>query len=284
MWQRSGLAARWARASAAGGPAGAVADRDLDAVVALFDAAAGFVDRLPLGRRPAPSSPTCPPRSCPGDTAPPGRRRGRRCGCSPRTPPRAWSGTSSASPACRRASGPTCASATSLLGAEDLVERRRRHRRHERRPADAALAEERRLFYVACTRARRRLVVTAVEGALDGADAGATASRFLDLVGPAARGRPAAHRAAPLADAAGAGGRPAPRAHRSARPRRDRRSAAAARAAPAGRRGRARRRTRPAGGGSRRCRTTPRWCPRRSRSACGRRRSRPSSGARCGGC
>src|SRR3712207_9522512 len=47
MWQASGLAQRWARASAAGGPSGAVADRDLDAVVALFDAAAGFVDRLP---------------------------------------------------------------------------------------------------------------------------------------------------------------------------------------------------------------------------------------------
>src|SRR5206468_2059248 len=47
MWQRSGLATRWARASAAGGATGAVADRDLDAVVALFDAAAGFVDRLP---------------------------------------------------------------------------------------------------------------------------------------------------------------------------------------------------------------------------------------------
>ena len=47
-----------------------------------------------------------------------------------------------------------------------------------------ALAEERRLFYVAVTRARRRLIVTAVQGALDGADAGATASRFLDLVQP----------------------------------------------------------------------------------------------------
>src|SRR5687767_5573526 len=33
MWQSSGLATRWARASAAGGPSGAVADRDLDAVV-----------------------------------------------------------------------------------------------------------------------------------------------------------------------------------------------------------------------------------------------------------
>ena len=47
MWQRSGLAGTWARLSAGGGPSGAVADRDLDAVVALFDAAAGFVDRLP---------------------------------------------------------------------------------------------------------------------------------------------------------------------------------------------------------------------------------------------
>ena len=50
--------------------------------------------------------------------------------------------------------------------------------------AETFLAEERRLFYVACTRARRRLVVSAVDGAVDGGDAGATASRFLDLVAP----------------------------------------------------------------------------------------------------
>jgi RecB family exonuclease len=44
---------------------------------------------------------------------------------------------------------------------------------------------------VACTRARRRLVVSAVEGAVDGPDAGAAASRFLDLVEPPpAEGRP----------------------------------------------------------------------------------------------
>ena len=47
VWQRTGLATRWERASRAGGPAGEAADRDLDAVVALFDAAARFVDRLP---------------------------------------------------------------------------------------------------------------------------------------------------------------------------------------------------------------------------------------------
>ncbi|MBY4128784.1 ATP-dependent helicase [Rhodococcus fascians] len=46
-WQASGLERRWAGASAWGGSAGAQADRDLDAVVALFDAAAAYVDRLP---------------------------------------------------------------------------------------------------------------------------------------------------------------------------------------------------------------------------------------------
>src|SRR5699024_6551233 len=47
LWQASGLEQRSVAASARGGPAGVQADRDLDAVVALFDAAADFVDGLP---------------------------------------------------------------------------------------------------------------------------------------------------------------------------------------------------------------------------------------------
>ena len=47
VWQRTGLARRWAEMAGWGGPAGAQADRDLDAVVALFDAAARYADRLP---------------------------------------------------------------------------------------------------------------------------------------------------------------------------------------------------------------------------------------------
>ena len=47
VWSASGLATRWERASLDGGPAGAAADRDLDAVVALFETAARFCDRLP---------------------------------------------------------------------------------------------------------------------------------------------------------------------------------------------------------------------------------------------
>ena len=81
MWQRSGLAAQWARASAAGGPTGAAADRDLDAVVALFDAAAGFVDRLPSADVAGVRRRTCPPRSCPATPARRGRWPVRRCGC-----------------------------------------------------------------------------------------------------------------------------------------------------------------------------------------------------------
>ena len=49
IWDASGLARDWQQASAAGGPAGAAADRDLDAVLALFDKAAHFADTMPPG-------------------------------------------------------------------------------------------------------------------------------------------------------------------------------------------------------------------------------------------
>jgi superfamily I DNA/RNA helicase/RecB family exonuclease len=47
MWGATGLGAEWQATALAGGPGAARADRDLDAVVGLFDAAAKFVDRLP---------------------------------------------------------------------------------------------------------------------------------------------------------------------------------------------------------------------------------------------
>ncbi len=49
VWDASGLGPVWQAASAAGGSRGAAADRDLDAVVALFDAAVRFATRLPPG-------------------------------------------------------------------------------------------------------------------------------------------------------------------------------------------------------------------------------------------
>jgi len=47
IWDSTGLAESWRRVALAGGLSGARADRHLDAVVALFDAAATYVDRLP---------------------------------------------------------------------------------------------------------------------------------------------------------------------------------------------------------------------------------------------
>ena len=46
-WQRSGLQRRWLAASERGGPAGARATRDLDAVTALFDVTDQYVSRTP---------------------------------------------------------------------------------------------------------------------------------------------------------------------------------------------------------------------------------------------
>lgn len=47
LWQASGHSGPWRAAALRGGSSGARRDRDLDAVVALFDAAGRFVDRLP---------------------------------------------------------------------------------------------------------------------------------------------------------------------------------------------------------------------------------------------
>ncbi len=47
IWSALGRARQWREEALRGGATGARADRDLDAVVALFDAAARFVDRLP---------------------------------------------------------------------------------------------------------------------------------------------------------------------------------------------------------------------------------------------
>ncbi|MFF2843773.1 ATP-dependent helicase [Paenarthrobacter sp. NPDC057981] len=47
LWQATGLSSRWAEAALEGGAAGARADRDLDAMMALFHTAERYVDQLP---------------------------------------------------------------------------------------------------------------------------------------------------------------------------------------------------------------------------------------------
>ncbi|MGY1731803.1 ATP-dependent helicase [Geodermatophilus sp. SYSU D01045] len=183
MWQRSGLAGRWARASAAGGAAGAAADRDLDAVVALFDAAAGFVDRLPSATVGA-FVEHLSAQELPGLT---GAERDAATDAVRLLTAHASKGLEwdvVCVAGVQEGVWPDLRDRGTLLGTELLVERVAGIDGTSVDRRTQMLAEERRLFYVAATRPRKRLVVTAVEGALDGPDAGATASRFLDLVVP----------------------------------------------------------------------------------------------------
>jgi RecB family exonuclease len=172
LWSESGWGRRLEAASGAGGSGGRQADRDLDAILALFAAAARLEERRP------------------------------RAG----VPTLLAELEAEQIPASAHEERPAAADAVRLLTAHrakglewDLVvvtgvqdgvwpDLRRRgtlldadlvSRDGAGLPATPAqlLVEERRLFYVALTRARRRLVVTAVQS-LD--DAGERPSRFLD--------------------------------------------------------------------------------------------------------
>ena len=114
------------------------------------------------------------------------------CRCSPRTRARASSGTSSASPVSRRASGPTCGCAARSSARSGWstccvpVPRRSPPAVATAATLARLLEEERRLFYVAVTRARRALLVTAVTSEREGL----SPSRFLDEVDPLDAARP----------------------------------------------------------------------------------------------
>ena len=183
MWQASGLAPVWAAASAGGGPPGAVADRDLDAVVALFDAAARFVDRLP-GAQVADFVDHFGAQELPGDGGAARAPDGETVRLLTAHAAKGLEWDLVCVVGVQEGVWPDLRTRASLLGAEDLVEVAAGTDAASLDRRTLALAEERRLFYVAVTRARRRLVVTAVDGGLEGDDVGANASRFLDLVAP----------------------------------------------------------------------------------------------------
>jgi superfamily I DNA/RNA helicase/RecB family exonuclease len=177
IWDASGLAGPWQRASAAGGPAGAAADRDLDAVLALFDKAAHFADSMPPGA-PGLFADSLSGQEIAGDTL---AERAVREDCvriltAHRSKGLEWDVVVVAG--VQEETWPDLRMRGSLLGVDELAEAARLSTAAD---VDAAmlaaklLAEERRLFYVAATRAKKRLVVTAAGGE----DTDMRPSRFL---------------------------------------------------------------------------------------------------------
>jgi len=183
VWQASGLAADWQAVCATGGTRGAQADADLDAVVALFDAAARFTALLPHGSTRL-FLDSVSGQEIAGDTL--AERAPADEAVSVLTAHRAkgleWDVVIVAG--VQEGTWPDLRQRGSLLGMDELVDVTAGRTLGEARPSAGVraaattsrlLAEERRLFYVAVTRARRELVVTAV-GAEDGDD---QPSRFL---------------------------------------------------------------------------------------------------------
>nr|WP_280316100.1 ATP-dependent DNA helicase [Nocardia abscessus] len=182
LWTGSRLERRWVAQSERGGAVGMQADRDLDAAVALFDAAAAYVDRLPrasiegfveyLSQQEIPFDSA--PRTAPGESV--------ALLSAHAAAGREWDVVAVA--AVQEGIWPDPRSRGTLLHTEDLVDLTAGVSDAGERVSRAApiLAEERRLLFVACSRARRSLLVTAVESVAGERDL--VPSRFLaELLG-----------------------------------------------------------------------------------------------------
>ncbi len=203
LWSAAGVAGTWQASALRGGLPGERADRDLDAVTALFDAASRYEDRLP-GSPPARFLEHLQSQDVPSDTL--AARRGGAEAVDLVTAQgavgREWDVV--VVPGLVEGAWPDTRLRGTLLGAPDLADllagrgplAARASRSTGPGPGRALAAsgraaveeaaaarrqvldDERRLLHVAMTRARRRLVLTAVD---DGEE---RPSSFLDVVAP----------------------------------------------------------------------------------------------------
>ena len=177
IWSATGLATVWERQSRAGGASAAAADRDLDAVLDLFDAAARLADRLPQASALALHEHVLA-QQLPLESFSRGRAPGDAVQILTAHASKGleWDVVCVAS--VQEGRWPDVRRRGSLLGSERLVDIVADLGEVSGFSLAPQLAEERRLFYVACTRARRRLHVSAVAGDDE------QPSRFLDELDP----------------------------------------------------------------------------------------------------
>ncbi|WP_200834608.1 ATP-dependent helicase [Amycolatopsis alkalitolerans] len=177
LWRESGLQPRLVRQSTRGGTLGSQADRDLDAIVALFHAAGRYVDRLPKASVAA-FADYLSSQHIAGDSLAPVAARGE--GVSLLTAHgaagREW--TVVAIAGVQEGSWPDLRLRGSLLGVEKLVDLLSGVDGDVVSAIAPILAEERRLFYVAASRAKHTLLVSAVAGEDE------QPSRFVDDLEP----------------------------------------------------------------------------------------------------
>ncbi|MBB2900153.1 superfamily I DNA/RNA helicase/RecB family exonuclease [Kineococcus radiotolerans] len=184
LWDASGLAARWQRAALAGavveGADAGRADRDLDAVLALFEAAGRFEDRFPGAGSARRFLDQLMAAEVPSDTL---ADRAPDAGAVTLTTPqgavgREWDLVVVAG--VQEGVWPDLRLRGSVLGAQALVDVLQGRDPDGPGARRAVLEDELRLFHVAVTRAREELVVTAVR------DEDERPSAFLDVVADAA--------------------------------------------------------------------------------------------------
>lgn len=188
LWTGSRLEKRWLAQSERGGAAGMQADRDLDAAVALFDAAAAYTDRLP-GATIEGFVEYLTQQQIAQDRAARSRQDEAVDLLSAHAAAgREWEVVAVAG--VQEGIWPDPRPRGTLLHTEDLVDQVAGITERVSRSAPI-LAEERRLLFLACSRARRSLLVTAVESVTGERDL--VPSRFLaELVGGESDGEPGA--------------------------------------------------------------------------------------------